>query len=122
VETLPEGTPLHTFEFLAGDLFDKPDSAKLKDKPGLKAVGAYLETHPFGLVVIQAFTGLQGEEAGNLVRTQAQALAVRHFLAENFRLEDAKLRTLGMGEAEATVPGKTHWLQISIYGPLVEGR
>ncbi len=115
IATLPEAAAVKTFEFSAGDLFESPQSMKLKDKKRLREVGTYLETHPFGMVVIQAFTSLKGSQEENLVTTQAQAMGVRTFLTETFDLDDTKLKTKGMGEVDATGPGKTHWLVISIY-------
>lgn len=112
---LPEAAPLKTFVFPAGDLFEKPQAMKLKDKKQLTEVGTYLETHPFGLVVIQAFTGHTGSREENLVLTQAQAVVVRTFLAEKFDLDDAKLKTKGMGEVDATRPESSHWIEISVY-------
>ena len=115
IAKLPEAAPFKSFVFPAGDLFEKPQVVKLKDKKRLTEVGTYLETHPFGLVVIQAFTGHAGSREENLVLTQAQAVVVRTFLAEKFDLDDAKLKTKGMGEVDSTGPEKTHWIEISVY-------
>ncbi len=115
IAKLPEAAPVKSFTFPAGDLFEKPQATKLKDKKRLTEVGTYLETHPFGLVVIQAFTGHAGAREENLVLTQAQAVVVRTFLAEKFDLDDAKLKTKGMGEVDATRPEQTHWIEISVY-------
>lgn len=122
VSTLPDAPAVKTFEFAAGDLFESPQSMKLKDKKRLTEVGTYLETHPFSLVVIQAFTSHKGTQEENLLLTQAQAMGVRTFLAETFELDDAKLKTKGMGEVPVTEPGKTHWLVISIYAAAVTAR
>jgi phospholipid/cholesterol/gamma-HCH transport system substrate-binding protein len=115
IAKLPEATPLKSFAFPTSELFEKPQVMKLKDKRRLTEVGTYLETHPFGLVVIQAFTGREGTREENLVLTQAQAVVVRTFLAEKFDLDDAKLKTKGMGEVDSTRPGKSHWIEISVY-------
>lgn len=112
---LPDVGKMKTFLFPAGDLFEKPEGMKLKDKKRLTEVGTYLETHPFGMAVIQAFTGQAGAHGDNLLLTQAQAMAVRTFLAEKFELDDTKLKTMGMGEVDATPPGSTHWIEISVY-------
>jgi outer membrane protein OmpA-like peptidoglycan-associated protein len=95
---------------------------KLKDTKRLTEVGTYLEMHPFGLVVIQSFTSHKGTEEANLLMTQAQAVVVRHFLTETFELDDTKLKTKGMGEVDATEPGRTHWVVISIYATAVPAR
>lgn len=119
IAIMPEAATMKAFEFSAGDLFESPQSMKLTDKRKLTEVGTYLETHPFGLVVIQAFTSHKGAQEANLLLTQAQATGVRAFLTETFELDDTKLKTKGMGEVDATDPGKTHWLVISIYAAAV---
>jgi phospholipid/cholesterol/gamma-HCH transport system substrate-binding protein len=115
IQTLPGSAPVKTFAFSASDLFDKPDTAKIKDRKRLNEVGAYLEKNPFGLVVVQAFTSRAGEADENMVLTQAQAMVVRDYLADKFELDDAKLKTKGMGEVTPTVPGRVHWVEICIY-------
>jgi len=122
IATLPEVAAAKTFVFSAGELFESPQSMKLKDKQRLTEVGTYLETHPFGLAVIQAFTSPKGTQEENLLLTQGQAMGVRTFLAETFDLDDTKLKTKGMGEVDATEPGQTHWLVISIYAAAVPAR
>ena len=112
---LPDAAAVKTFVFPAGDLFEKPEAMKLKDKHRLTEVGRYLETHPFGLVIIQTFTNHKGSQEANLLLTQAQATAVRTFLVESFELDDTKLKTKGRGEVDATEPGRTHWVEISVY-------
>ncbi len=111
---LPDGVPAKAFTFLVQDLFDKPESPKLKGKKQLNEVGTYLEQNPFGSAVIQAFSGAKGDQDENLVHTQAQAMQVRAYLAARFELDDGKLKTMGMGKAEAE-PGKDGRIVISVY-------
>ncbi len=113
--SLPAGAPLRTFGFATRDLFDAPDGFKLKAKRRLSEVGTYLEQTPFSLVVIRVTTGSTGTQEANLVLTQAQAMALRNHLAERFELDDAKLRTHGMGEVPAAVPGKGQGVEITVY-------
>jgi outer membrane protein OmpA-like peptidoglycan-associated protein len=108
---------LKKFIFSGGDLFDKPDTAKLKDKKRLNEVGAFLEKNPFGLVVFQAFSGRVGDREENLVLTQAQAMVVRDYLADKFELDDTKMKTKGMGEVAPTEQGRDHWVEISVCAP-----
>jgi phospholipid/cholesterol/gamma-HCH transport system substrate-binding protein len=117
LETVPAALPVKTFQLAAGDLFEKPDAVKLRDKKRLNEVGAYLEQNPFRLVLVQAFTGLAGGHDENLVLTQAQAMVVRNYLADKFEFDDSKLKTKGMGEVEAAASGQTHWIEISVYAP-----
>jgi outer membrane protein OmpA-like peptidoglycan-associated protein len=117
IEKIPDAVPVKKFVFLAQELFDKPDTAKLKDKKRLNEVGAYLEKNPFGLVVVQAFCGRAGDHEENLVLTQAQAMVVRDYLADKFEFDDTKLKTKGMGEVAPTEQGRIHWVEISVYAP-----
>jgi outer membrane protein OmpA-like peptidoglycan-associated protein len=108
-----------TFVYAAEELFEEPETAKLKHKKRLHEVGAYLETNPFGVVVVQAFSSQAGASAENLVLTQAQAMVVRHVLADTFEVDDTKLKTKGMGEVDSTPPGRTRWIEISVYAQTV---
>jgi len=115
IATIPADEPMKTFQLASGNLFDKPESAKLKDPAPLQEIGAYLTTHPFRLVVIQAFSSPQGDQDANLLLTQGQAMVVRAYLAETFAFDDSKLKTKGMGETPTAEPGQTHWLVVSVY-------
>jgi outer membrane protein OmpA-like peptidoglycan-associated protein len=117
IQDLPAAAPVKAFVFSAGDLFDKPDAVKLKDKKRLNEVGAYLGQNPFGLVVVQAFSSLAGDHEENLVLTQAQAMVVRDYLADKFELDDTKLRTKGMGEVAPKEKGRDHWVEILVFAP-----
>jgi outer membrane protein OmpA-like peptidoglycan-associated protein len=111
IAELPAAAPAKTFSFTAQALFAKPDAAQLKGRKALNEVGAYLEKTPFTLVVIQAFSGGKGDKDANLLLTQAQAMVVRTYLADRFDLDDAKVKTKGMGEAT----GGVHRVEISVY-------
>jgi hypothetical protein len=115
IQKLPDGQPLRTFVFPAGDLFEKPDNVKLKDKKRLNVVGAFLEETPFGLVLVKAFSSALGKQEENQVLTQAQAMMVRNHLADRFDFDDAKAKTKGMGEVPSTDKKEEHWIEISIY-------
>jgi phospholipid/cholesterol/gamma-HCH transport system substrate-binding protein len=98
VSTLPGRAPVKEFAFDGRDLFNKPDTAKLRKKEILNQAGAYLEGNQFGLAVIVAGTGAAGEKESNLKLAQARAMVVRQYLAEKFKLDDARLKTMGAGE------------------------
>jgi len=117
IQTIPDKAPLKKFAFLAGDLFDKPGSIKLKDKKQLNEIGSFLEKTPFELVLIQAYSGLLGDQDQNLVLTQTQAMVVRNYLADKFDFDDSKLKTKGMGEVTPPEKGKEHWIEITVYAP-----
>jgi len=98
IERLPQGTPAKEFTYPAKQLFDKQDSAKLKNQKSLNAGGQYLANNQFGFAVVVASSGMQGDTQKNLVLTEARAMVVRQYLVENFGFDDSQLKTLGMGK------------------------
>jgi phospholipid/cholesterol/gamma-HCH transport system substrate-binding protein len=95
---LPPDAPFKTFTYTAKQLFDAHDSAKLKNERSLNAGGAFLAQNQFGFAVVVASTGMEGDTQKDLVLTQARAMVVRQYLAENFGFDDSQLKTLGMGK------------------------
>ena len=67
-----------------------------------------------GAAAIQVFAGRKGDHDENLILTQAQAMVVRAYLAERFELDDAKVKTMGMGKTEAE-PAQDSRIVISVY-------
>ena len=98
VAKLPARTPSKTFSFDGKDLFAKTDTAKLNKEKALNEVGAFLENNPNGMVVVTAQTGAKGTREENTKLSQARAMVVRQYLAKKFRIDDARLKTLGSGE------------------------
>jgi phospholipid/cholesterol/gamma-HCH transport system substrate-binding protein len=118
IERLPQGTPTKEFTYSTKQLFDKQDSAKLKNQKSLNAGGEFLANNQFGFAVVVASTGMQGDTQKDLVLTQARAMVVREYLVENFGFDDSQLKTLGMGKAsDANSDAGWGKLQIFIYPP-----
>src|SRR5580693_5872223 len=118
IEKLPEGAPAKEFTYSAKQLFDKQDSAKLKNQKSLNAGGEFLANNQFGFAVVVASTGMEGDTQKNLVLTEARAMVVREYLVENFGFDDSQLKTLGMGkESDANSDAGWGKLQIFIYPP-----
>lgn len=103
----------------ANKIFDKPDTAKFKQSKALNAAGAYLQSTPFGLVVAAASTD-KGDTDKDRVLTEARATAIRTYLVNNFKLDDTKIKTIGLGKS-STLPGGTG-VAILVYppGPVAE--
>lgn len=112
VAKLPEQPPLKQFVFAEKDIFDKPENAKLKNEKRLNAVGTFLENNAFGLVVIVGRTGERGGQQENLQLSQARAMVVRQYLVEKFKIDETRIKTLGLGE---TPQGESTNLDIVIY-------
>ncbi|MFZ0234254.1 MAG: OmpA family protein [Candidatus Acidiferrales bacterium] len=95
---LPEGTPVKTFTYEPENLFDKIDTAKLKNQDSLSAAGKFLAANEFGVAVVVVHTGMTGDAQQDLVLTQARAAVIRAYLVGNFGFDDTQLKTLGLGK------------------------
>jgi phospholipid/cholesterol/gamma-HCH transport system substrate-binding protein len=102
IEKLPQGTPTKQFTYSAKQLFDKQDSAKLKNQKSLNAGGEFLANNQFGFAVVVVSTGMEGDTQKDLVLTEARAMVVREYLVEHFGFDDSELKTLGMGKQPGT--------------------
>jgi outer membrane protein OmpA-like peptidoglycan-associated protein len=114
VNRLPNQAPLKQFVFDGKDLFEKPDKAKLGKEKLLNQVGAYLESNPYGLAVVVANTGAKGEKEENLKLSQARAMVVRQYLAQKFKVDDSRIKTMGAGE-DAQAADKGGRVAIVVY-------
>jgi len=116
IERLPQGTPINEFTYSAKQLFDKQDSAKLKNQKSLNAGGEFLANNQFGFAVVVASAGMEGDTQKDLVLTEARAMVVREYLVENFGFDDSQLKTLGIGkQTDAKSDGGWGTVQIFIY-------
>ncbi len=98
IVSLPQTAPWKTFTFDAKQLFDKQSTAKLKNQKSLSAAGDFLADNDFGLAVVVAYSGMEGDSKKDLVLTQGRALVVREYLVENFGFDDTRIKTLGLGK------------------------
>jgi len=114
IEKLPPGAPTKEFTYSAKQLFEKQDSAKLKNQKSLNAGGEFLANNPFGFAVVVVSAGMEGDTQKDLVLTQARAMVVREYLVENFGFDDSQLRTLGMGK-QAEGNSDAGWGKVEIF-------
>jgi phospholipid/cholesterol/gamma-HCH transport system substrate-binding protein len=116
IERLPQGAPTKQFTYSGKQLFDKQDSAKLKNQKSLNAGGEFLANNQFAFAVIAVSAGMEGDTQKDLVLTQARAMVVREYLVEHFGFDDSQLRTLGMGK-QTNTNSDAPWgtVQILIY-------
>jgi outer membrane protein OmpA-like peptidoglycan-associated protein len=97
VNRMPKDQPAQNFKFDAKDLFDKPDNAKLKNAKKLEAAGKYLEENNFKLAIVAA-SATVGDSKEDRTLTKARAKVVRDYLVHNFKIDDAHLKTIGLGK------------------------
>jgi phospholipid/cholesterol/gamma-HCH transport system substrate-binding protein len=113
VSRLPAGASIKTFIYDGDTIFDKKDTAKLKNKKAMTEAGTYLEANAFGLAVVAGYSGMKGDLGKNKVLMQARTMVVREYLVQNFKLNDTHLVTIGMGESKEI--GDNGKIEILIY-------
>jgi phospholipid/cholesterol/gamma-HCH transport system substrate-binding protein len=94
---LPKGPAMKKFVYRGDQMFDK-ESAKFKKEKDLDEAGSFLQANKFGLAVVVSHTGQNGDSEKNHELAQARAMVVRGYLAKNFKLDDKRIKTIGMGE------------------------
>lgn len=102
IEQMPQGSPLKEFTYSSKQLFDKQDSAKLKNQKSLRAGGEFLAGNQFGFAVVIVSAGRAGDADKEMLLSEARAMVVRDYLVENFGFDDSQLKTLGIGKQAGT--------------------
>lgn len=100
VSRLPARTPAKQFDYDANEIFDKPDTAKLKNKKALDQAGKYLEGNQFGVAVVASSEPKAGSEKDHLL-TEARAKVVRDYLTQNFKVDGAQVKTTVLKQTKA---------------------
>ena len=113
IAQVPSGAPAKTFTYDAKKIFDKPDTAKLKDSKVLNESGMYLEQNPFGLAVVASQADMKGDSDKSKMLTEARAMVVRDYLVKNFKLEDSRIKIVGQGKVADAPDGGA--VEILIY-------
>ena len=93
---MPKEQPVKSFQFDPKNLFDKPDSSKLKNEKNLDAAGQYLQSQKFGFAVITSSTGSTGDTDKQLALSDARGYLIRKYLVDKFPMDDTRLKTLGL--------------------------
>jgi phospholipid/cholesterol/gamma-HCH transport system substrate-binding protein len=109
---LPAGAASQKFTFDGEQMFTSHDTAKLKNESKLKEVGRFLEKNGYGLAVVTDRTAHSGEANKSVELSQARAMVVRDYIAKNFKVDDTRLKTMGLGEANQAEDSK---LEILVY-------
>jgi outer membrane protein OmpA-like peptidoglycan-associated protein len=116
IERMPQGTPMKEFTYSAKQLFDKQNSAKLKNEKSLHTGGEFLASAQFGFAVVVVSGGNEGDSQEELLLSEARAMVVRQYLVQNFGFDDTHVKTLGLGkQTDATSGGDWGKVQILIY-------
>jgi phospholipid/cholesterol/gamma-HCH transport system substrate-binding protein len=122
ITRLPPEQGAKKFEYDGKQLFDKPDTAKLKNEKTLNDAGALLQENKFGLAVVAASTGMKGDADKDKQLSEARAAVVRDYLTKNFKFDDTRLKTLGVGkDPEAGDNGRVEILIYPMDGKVASG-
>src|SRR5882724_6739046 len=113
ISQLPEKPAEKQFTYEAKKIFDKPDTAKLKNEKALNETGDFLQKNHFGLAVIAAYADMKGDSQTDHLLTEARAMVVRDYLVKNFKLEDTKIKTIGLGKSDKAPEGGS--VEVLIY-------
>ena len=113
IAQLPDKPVEKKFSYEAKKLFDKPDTAKLKSEKTLNDTGGFLQSNRFGVAVIAASTDMKGDSQTDHLLTEARAMVVRDYLVKNFKLQDTKIKTIGLGKSDKAPEGGT--VEVLIY-------
>ena len=115
ISELPVGAPVNRLGYRGTKLFDKPDSAKLKNGKLLDDAGKYLEQNPYGVAVIASFTDQKGDSEKQLELTRARSAMVRDYLVEHYKLDDKRIKIFGGGKSADAPDGGE--VQVVVYPP-----
>jgi outer membrane protein OmpA-like peptidoglycan-associated protein len=96
-------------------VFKKPDAAQLTNQKVFNQAGQFLEQNKFGLAVVTASTGMKGDSEQARELSDARSAVVRDYLAQNFRFDDTRVKTLGLGKGSK--PEESDKVEIIIYPP-----
>ena len=107
IAQLPARAPSNRFVYRGAKLFAQPDSAKIKDGKMLANAGQFLEQNRYALAVVASYADAKGDSEKQLQLTKARSAVVREYLAQHFRLDDTRLKTIGLGKSSDTPDGGT---------------
>jgi len=63
--------------------------------------------------VIAAYTDMKGDSEQNRLLTEARAMVARDYLVKHFKLDDTKIKTIGLGKSDKVAEGGS--VQVLIY-------
>jgi outer membrane protein OmpA-like peptidoglycan-associated protein len=112
---LPAAMPARRFTYDSDKVFEKSDTAKLKRAKLLNDAGQFLESNRFGFVVVAVSADMKGDSDKDRLLTQARAMVVRDYLVQNFKLDDKKVKTIGLGKSSEVQEGSR--VDVIVYPP-----
>jgi phospholipid/cholesterol/gamma-HCH transport system substrate-binding protein len=111
VTRLPQGTPVRVFRLDPKKSFDER-SAKIRNEKALKEIGQYLEGNSFGSAVIVVAGGPTGDKDEVQELTRARGMVLRDYLVDHFKIDDTKVKKMGVGKANGPEEGS---VEVRVY-------
>lgn len=115
VNQVPAAAPDQRFQYQAGKLFDHADDAKMKNSKTLNEAGEYLQNNPFGLAVVAGYADQKGDSDKQAQLTRARAAAVREYLVQHYKVDDTRIKIIGMGKTAGVPDGGA--VDVLVYSP-----
>jgi hypothetical protein len=112
ISKVPAVPRTREFDYDAAKIFDKPDNAELKDKSAFDEAGKFLQANKFGLAVV-ASSAAVGDTDKDRLLTKARSKVIRDYLVQNFKLDDTRIKTIGLGKSKQA--GDTGKIEILVY-------
>jgi energy-coupling factor transporter ATP-binding protein EcfA2 len=94
-------------ELLADVGMDR-DSQKMPSE-----ISGGMQKNRFGLVVVAAYTDMKGDTQQARLLSEARAMVVRDYLVKNFKLDDTRIKTIGLGKSDKVADGGS--VEILVY-------
>src|SRR5436190_1481718 len=98
VAKLPAQSVTRKFTYEGSRVFANPDTAKFKKESILNEAGKFLESAPFGAVVVAGYGDMKGDTEEERTLAAARAMVVREYLVKSFKVDDTRVRTIGFGK------------------------
>jgi phospholipid/cholesterol/gamma-HCH transport system substrate-binding protein len=105
IRQMPAGAPEKKFMYPSAKMFEKPDTAKIKNAKMIDEAGRFLQNNGYRLAVVAAYADMKGDSDEQLKFTEARAAVVREYLVQHFKLDDTKLKTIGLGKSNTAPDG-----------------
>jgi len=117
ITALPKGTVARRFLYDPAKIFDDTDSAKLKNQKTLAEAGQFLESNSFDSAVVVVAGGMKGDMNEVRQLTQARAMVIRDYLVNNFKMDDTRFKTMGLGKNAQNIDNNNGSVEILVYSP-----
>jgi outer membrane protein OmpA-like peptidoglycan-associated protein len=94
--------------------------ARRQGEKALNEAGKFLEQHPYGLTVVASWAGMKGDTDKDRKLTESRAAVVREYPVQHFKVDDTRIKTIGLGKSADSPDGGA--VAVMVYPPGTPGR